>query len=1230
MNRILRRLTFGSLGRELRCATTVSHHAARRACAISTSGAAVLAGFGCRVTALTLLAAGLAAQQPAPSAFEVQLTNSLKAKSFFREVSFEVDSRRAPFLFFLQSSLNHDEKNHNRIVINPIQPFLVELLSQFDAVYCQPQGIVMREDARQIAIAILASRGLYDDYARATNDPSLHTSLAHYNHELRLAVTYRAGLGSGDVREERQSLLHEVVHALQHAYSSTGKMPKPMWFNEGLAEYRSAHGVLPPTLREPPLIEDHLAWIDYGRHNAEGRKLMLPLADLVVAETYAQVVAATQKHAGIVVPAQAALGMFYAQSEMVVRFLHEGSGGKYRDGFLRYFKAVEGGAGGLATFQSAFGLADLTAVQALDKECGEWMDAAFAGRYGLPVAEQAKRVAMPPPSTFDRALLTWRPEELGARILGAWRWCATGHFERALTLLPEKVEAAPDQARLQREKERIQALIELRERVVGELQKRGNVEIGGQRGKFVARDGADVVVKVKDGEVRVRLEPGVLLAQGKNMKPNPFEFGDSWKEILLRWLTGETLASLQGKLAGQYSRVQSLRSDLTVDLGPDQGSESLLLEELQQVSLPENRADAEALLAKLLVGTQRGGPLLQQRRAACEQLARALAERTFALDDAASLGVRGTITKLPDGRVQVAYDRVDAAPNCDFTVVPDAPYHFPEDGRLSYEGPTCIEPHGVAFGAIGNGFLRWAMPLTGAQEVEFDFQLPGENSVLVLLLCAAAGRELQVLGDGRLFLNDNSRGIRDRNGSPRFVRIGEPVRLKVVHDGKKVAVFYNGTPSAQLPGVGACVDGELVLGVRSSDHVLIRKLTITGKLDPANPGPIRERFVAGVLARMWQAPAKEAAKAGATDGKGKDEAGSFDRRPRSKLEPAAEAAVQSALSWLLRHQDPEGRWDCDQFMKHDTGGDLCDGAGLDVHDVAATALALTCLQVDGSGLRGGPHRDAMQRGIKWLIGQQNLATGAFGPMNHTRSIYDHALATLAVTEIGGLAQDGQLLEAAQLAVNFLESHRNPYSVWGYAPRGNQNTTAVTSFCVQACVAARDFKLQVNPEAMKLAAVWFDQISDPTGLHGYEKQGERAARYKGDHATRFPVDRVQTLTAGGLFSRFLLGQDPKQKPVMNAAADLLAACPPTWDRNGSIDECYFYFGSLALYQFGGKPWAAWRKKLVDCVSNAQRRDGNAAGSWDPVGPWSEDGGRVTATALTALSLLAPVRYGRLVR
>jgi len=343
-------------------------------------------------------------------------------------------------------------------------------------------------------------------------------------------------------------------------------------------------------------------------------------------------------------------------------------------------------------------------------------------------------------------------------------------------------------------------------------------------------------------------------------------------------------------------------------------------------------------------------------------------------------------------------------------------------------------------------------------------------------------------------------------------------------------------------------------------------------------------------------------------------------------------AIDAGLKWLQYHQDEDGKWDSDGFMKHDEG-EPCDGPGNPVHDVGNTGLALLAFLGDGSTMRGGPYKDSIKRGVSWLKDQQQ-ENGLFGTNASHDFIYNHAIATYAMCEAFGLSQYTLLKPAAQKGINYLEQHRNPYSVWRYQPRDNDNDTSVTGWCIMAYESGQYFGLEINKAALDICGVWLDQVSDATGKHGYLEAGDGSSRKPGDHATKFPVEKGEAMTAVGLFCRFFMGQKPEEKPVMKAAADLILAHPPIWDtKAGTIDEYYWYYATYALFQMGGKHWNEWQKKLTKAVLEPQHRDKakkNLLGSWDPIGAWGEDGGRVYSTAILTLTLEAYFRYSKLVR
>ena len=73
--------------------------------------------------------------------------------------------------------------------------------------------------------------------------------------------------------------------------------------------------------------------------------------------------------------------------------------------------------------------------------------------------------------------------------------------------------------------------------------------------------------------------------------------------------------------------------------------------------------------------------------------------------------------------------------------------------------------------------------------------------------------------------------------------------------------------------------------------------------------------------------------------------------------------------------------------------------------------------------------------------------------------------------------------------------------------------------------------------------------------------------------------------------------------------------------------YWYYGTYALFQTGGKAWKSWNTAFKSAVLAMQSKSGGRKGSWDPIGPWGYAGGRVYATAILSLGLEVYYRYPR---
>ena len=352
---------------------------------------------------------------------------------------------------------------------------------------------------------------------------------------------------------------------------------------------------------------------------------------------------------------------------------------------------------------------------------------------------------------------------------------------------------------------------------------------------------------------------------------------------------------------------------------------------------------------------------------------------------------------------------------------------------------------------------------------------------------------------------------------------------------------------------------------------------------------------------------------------------------RARGGAGTEQALKDGLEWLRLHQALDGSWDCDDFMSNNSLGRTseADMPGESLHDVGMTGLALLAFMGDGNTTRSGQYKEQVTKGVKWLRENQDPDNGLLGEKIGHSYMYNHGIATLALTEAYYFSKNPLLRGTAQKAINYVTTARNPYGAWRYdSPPIGDNDTSVTGWMIFALKSAEEGGLKIDSEAYVGAMSWFDEVTDPaTGRTGYDTIGSPSSRIDGinDH---FPTEKGEGMTAVALLCRFFLGQDPGKDDIMVKSADLMRKTLPEWDPDGfGCDMYYWYYGSYAMYQMGGKHWKSWNEALKKAILPSQRKDGDFKGSWDPVGPWGFSGGRVYSTALGVLCLEVYFRYAK---
>jgi hypothetical protein len=349
---------------------------------------------------------------------------------------------------------------------------------------------------------------------------------------------------------------------------------------------------------------------------------------------------------------------------------------------------------------------------------------------------------------------------------------------------------------------------------------------------------------------------------------------------------------------------------------------------------------------------------------------------------------------------------------------------------------------------------------------------------------------------------------------------------------------------------------------------------------------------------------------------------------RSGASSASEQAVERALDWLARHQDPDGRWDGgtaryedgaavqgdDDFTVHCPPGQTCFGeCAYSEADTALTGLALLTYLGAGYTHKDGKFATTVANGLAFLLAQQK-PDGDLRGTSRAVGMYCHAMSTLALCEGYALSLDDRLRDPAERAVSFLVRGRaRDGQAWRYEPFAAEGDTSILGWVVMALKSAREVGLRVPDQAGVSRGMlkWLDRVAT-----GHNKG---LARYQ-------PPDPVTaTMTAEAWVCRQFLGIGGPGASSAEAAAYLMQH----ESDKGESNYYYWYYGTLALYQHGGTSWSRWNARLRDRIVELQRAKGHQSGSWDPdESIYGARGGRIYCTTLAALTLEVYYRYLRL--
>ncbi len=288
-------------------------------------------------------------------------------------------------------------------------------------------------------------------------------------------------------------------------------------------------------------------------------------------------------------------------------------------------------------------------------------------------------------------------------------------------------------------------------------------------------------------------------------------------------------------------------------------------------------------------------------------------------------------------------------------------------------------------------------------------------------------------------------------------------------------------------------------------------------------------------------------------------ASSTDGAP--ELTEEASTAIDRGLKFLLQTQKPNGSWDSDG-----EGG----------REIAITSLAMMAFMANAHFPGFGKYGEEMDNAKAFMMKRaKERKDGYLGS-----TMYEHGLATLALSEIWGMTKDRDdddaVQKAVEKAVEVIKRSQNPGGGWRYQPKADGGEdSSVTAMVFIALASARQAGVMVENEVIEKFRRYVKGARDgSTGGFSYAPNG--------NGGTSIPC------TAGIAYAGQLAGM--RDTEVINGAIRLLKKQENIFNGCGHYFYCHYY-AIQAMVQTSDKEYDNWYPKIRDALIAKQGADGS---------------------------------------
>lgn len=288
------------------------------------------------------------------------------------------------------------------------------------------------------------------------------------------------------------------------------------------------------------------------------------------------------------------------------------------------------------------------------------------------------------------------------------------------------------------------------------------------------------------------------------------------------------------------------------------------------------------------------------------------------------------------------------------------------------------------------------------------------------------------------------------------------------------------------------------------------------------------------------------------------------------LTPQTKKAIDRGIRNLVLIQNSDGSWG-------------------EKYKVGVTSLGLMAFMANGYIPGKPPYGGKLNNAIDFLVKSSRVKDGYMGV-----SMYEHALATLALSEAWGMSNRQEIRKALKRAVKVILGAQSPVGGWRYQPLPIDADISATVMQIVALASAKETGIYVPSQVINKAVNYVKSLYyKPSGGFGYQE----------------PLKPKFGRTAAGIMSLMLCGE--QDSDMVKKGLKYLVK-----EQQDPVHHFYgHYYAVQVMFHAGEKHFRQWYPHVRDSLISSQRRNGS----------WPKQQDRAYSTAMAIIILSVPNQY-----